>query len=132
MFCRECGEDNRNDRKFCTNCGAPLQDYTKEKPELLMPEDIEKKQEFVYMKTKVYKILNMILWPLVAVSAVLTTISFWLDDNAKFATIVIALVLIAGCFGLILAKRTLRKNAKNLNNEEKNKQDQDSNNEIEE
>ena len=29
MFCNQCGEENRNDRKFCSNCGAKLRDYTK-------------------------------------------------------------------------------------------------------
>lgn len=42
MFCNQCGEENRNDRKFCANCGAPLKDYTKQptQEELLMPQDV--------------------------------------------------------------------------------------------
>lgn len=42
MFCNQCGEENRNDRKFCSNCGAALKDYTKQptQEELLMPQDV--------------------------------------------------------------------------------------------
>jgi len=52
MFCTECGEENRNDRKFCTNCGKPLKDYTKPKENLLMPEDINNAIEEVKKANK--------------------------------------------------------------------------------
>jgi uncharacterized membrane protein YvbJ len=60
MFCTECGEKNRNDRKFCTNCGKPLKDYTKPRENLLMPEDIEKAKEDVKKQNKKKIILNVI------------------------------------------------------------------------
>ena len=60
MFCTECGEKNRNDRKFCTNCGKPLKDYTKPRENLLMPEDIEKAKENVKKQNKKKKTLTFI------------------------------------------------------------------------
>ena len=60
MFCNQCGEDNRNDRKFCTNCGAPLRDYTKPRENLIMPEEIEQKKASVAHKNKVVKVFNII------------------------------------------------------------------------
>lgn len=55
MFCNQCGEENRNDRKFCSNCGSALQDYTKvvQEKDLLMPSDlIEKDRQQKKQKRK--------------------------------------------------------------------------------
>lgn len=57
MFCEECGEKNRNDRKFCTNCGAALRDYTKPKENLITPEEITEKQTKVAKTNKRTKVL---------------------------------------------------------------------------
>ena len=76
MFCNECGTENRNDRKFCTNCGAKLIDYTKPRENLIMPEDIEKKQEIVAKRKSLNKRFNIALALIMLITITLTVATF--------------------------------------------------------
>lgn len=97
MFCKNCGEENRNDRKFCANCGTPLKDYTApvEKEELLMPEDVEranikaKKHKSHYM---VRQILGFVCLALALVGVLLTYLVFK-EKTIKLIIISISIVL---------------------------------------
>ena len=92
MFCTECGEKNRSDRKFCTNCGAPLKDYTKPRENLLMPEDIEKAQA----KAKTNNISKNFILPLI-ISAILTLAStiaiFFVKQPVKNILVIVSICL---------------------------------------
>ena len=77
MFCNECGTENRNDRKFCTNCGAPLIDYTKPRENLIMPEDVENKQEIVAKRKSLTKRFNLALSLIMLVVIALTVLAFY-------------------------------------------------------
>ncbi|MBR1987573.1 MAG: zinc-ribbon domain-containing protein [Clostridia bacterium] len=111
MFCNNCGEDNRDDRDFCIRCGKPLKEGIQKTPKQIKKEEKEK-YDHILCNSRTYQIINIILWSLVSVSAILTLISYYLKGNAKFAIIVIAFILLLGCFGLIITKRTMRKRTK--------------------
>ena len=55
MFCNQCGKENRNDRKFCMECGAKLKDYTKPVENPILITDISNKQEEVVKRNKFNK-----------------------------------------------------------------------------
>ncbi len=76
MFCNECGTENRNDRKFCTNCGAKLNDYTKPRENLVMPEDIEKEQTNIAKRNSLIKKFNIALAIILLAAIALTVITF--------------------------------------------------------
>lgn len=111
MFCNQCGEDNRDDRDFCIRCGAPLKEGIEKTPKQIKKEEKEK-YDYIRCETKTYNIINIILWSLLSVAAVLTLISFYLENNAKFVIVLIAFILLLGCFGLVITKRTMRKKTK--------------------
>lgn len=111
MFCNQCGEDNRDDRDFCIRCGAPLKEGIEKTPKQIKKEEKEK-YDYIRCETKTYNIINIILWSLLSVAAVLTLISFYLENNAKFIIVLIAFILLLGCFGLVITKRTMRKKTK--------------------
>ena len=83
MFCNECGTENRNDRKFCTNCGAELIDYTKPRENLIMPEDIEKKQEIVAKRKSLIKRFNIALALIMLITIALTVFVFYYKENLR-------------------------------------------------
>lgn len=83
MFCNECGTENRNDRKFCTNCGAALIDYTKPRENLIMPEDIEKKQEIVAKRKSLNKRFNIVLALIMLVTIALTVLAFYFKEKIR-------------------------------------------------
>ena len=83
MFCSECGTENRNDRKFCTNCGAALIDYTKPRENLVMPEDIEKKQEIVTKRKALNKRFNIALALIMLIAIALTVLAFYYKANLR-------------------------------------------------
>lgn len=87
MFCNQCGAENRNDRKFCANCGAPLHDYTKPKENLIMPEEVENAQNVVIARNKVKKITNIIMFVFFALAVALTIGSFFVDGVAFWLVI---------------------------------------------
>lgn len=79
MFCNQCGSENRNDRKFCANCGAPLTDYTKPKENLIMPEEVTNAQNTVYKRNYIKKLTNILLLIFFIFAVVLTGVSFFID-----------------------------------------------------
>jgi len=92
MFCNECGTENRNDRKFCTNCGASLIDYTKPRENLIMPEDIEKKQEIVAKRKSLNKRFNIALALIMLVTIALTVLAFYYKEKLRLILGVSALL----------------------------------------
>ncbi len=107
MFCNQCGEENRNDRKFCSNCGAKLRDYTKPRENLIMPEDVEKYEE----KSKNYdKLLNIfkILMIISFLSAIiLLAVSFFVEGRVQMAVIIICIVMFALFFVFLILKKVI-------------------------
>ena len=83
MFCNECGTENRNDRKFCTNCGASLIDYTKPRENLIMPEDIEKEQQLVAKRNSLTKKFNIALAIIMLIAIGLTTATFMFNGTLR-------------------------------------------------
>lgn len=114
MFCKECGANNRNDAKFCAECGAPMVDYTKERENLLMPEDIKNEQEINQSAKKKNK-LSMVLY-------ILSWVAFVIANTLVFCSIyvfTIPLLIIGGILevawlGLLIASSVLSKSAKKL------------------
>lgn len=95
MFCSECGSENRNDRKFCTNCGSPLKDYTKPRENLIMYEDIKEEQNKVKNRNFTNKTfaISMSIISLIAVG--ITVGTFFLPGNYKLIA-----GIVAACFYL--------------------------------
>lgn len=100
MFCNECGTENRNDRKFCTNCGASLIDYTKPRENLVMPEDIEKEQETIAKRNSLIKKFNIALAIILLAAIALTVVTFIFDGTIRlvlgacaFASCIIFLIV---------------------------------------
>lgn len=83
MFCNKCGAENRNDRKFCANCGAPLRDYTKPRENLIMPEEIERKQSIVQSRNKIRLACNILMCVLFVLGVAFTVLSFFVDESWK-------------------------------------------------
>ena len=112
MFCTECGEKNRNDRKFCTNCGKPLRDYTKPRENLLMPEDIEKAKTQVKVTNKVKLICNILYLILLALSALSFVLAF-VFTNLKAVFIITGIVLIIIGLVILFVKKIKIKQTQN-------------------
>ena len=93
MYCTECGHKNRNDRKFCENCGATLHDYTKEKTDLIYPEEIASKQKNVETQHKLRFSFNVAIYAVLAFAILFTILSFLVSNSAKLPIIIIAIVL---------------------------------------
>ena len=83
MFCNECGTKNRNDRKFCTNCGAALIDYTKPKENLIMADDVKRKQEIVAKRKSLNKRFNIALALIMLTTIALTTLAFYFKEKIR-------------------------------------------------
>ncbi|MBE7076275.1 MAG: zinc ribbon domain-containing protein [Clostridiales bacterium] len=119
MFCNQCGEENRNDRKFCSNCGSPLIDYTKPKENLVFPEDIKKEQQ-LQKANKTAKIFDIISVSLFLTSILLTAISLFVENqNAKLVLTIISLVLYVIILANIIAKIVILKKSNKKEVEEK-------------
>ena len=115
MFCNQCGEDNRNDRKFCTNCGAPLRDYTKPRENLIMPEEIEQKKAIVAHKNKVVKVFNIVNLMIQLIVVTLLIISFFINEPADLVCLVIAMCFeIVFFISLIIRNNITKKSNKKL------------------
>ena len=100
MYCNECGTENRNDRKFCTNCGASLTDYTKPRENLVMPEDIEKEQNLVAKRNSLTKKFNIALAIILLLAIGLTVTTFIFNGTFRlvlgacaFASCIIFLIV---------------------------------------
>lgn len=109
MFCNECGEENRNDRKFCLNCGARLRDYTKPRENLLMPEDIVKQQEKVTKKNKVSKVCNLLLSIFFMLAVVFTILLFALPKAVETIFIILSLIFDVAFIVTCIVKSSLLK-----------------------
>ena len=118
MFCNQCGEENRNDRKFCTNCGAPLRDYTKPRENLIMPEEIEKQKMAVEKKNKISKIFGIVSIVLQFIVIVLLAISFFVNEPKDLIMLIVAMSIEIIFFICMIVKNNLiKKSTKELNNE---------------
>ena len=95
MFCNECGTENRNDRKFCTNCGAQLIDYTKPRENLVMPEDVENKQKLIAKKNSLTKKFNIALTLILIAAISLASTAFCFADKLRIYLGASALILCA-------------------------------------
>lgn len=120
MFCENCGKENRNDRKFCMECGAKLHDYTKPKEDLIFQKDIDEKQESVEKNNKIQNRFNIALLVLLVLAIACTTISFFVSETAEIVLVVSSIVLYIVFFILIIVKKNiLKKFQNNLNNKNK-------------
>ena len=117
MFCNQCGTENRNDRKFCMECGAKLKDYTKPVQNPIFPSDISTKQENVLKKKKFNKTMIYITISLLALAGIFVALSIFLTNlKTTFlicATICFVLVLIVACVDFIATAIMNHKNKKN-------------------
>lgn len=117
MFCNQCGEENRNDRKFCTNCGQPLRDYTKPRENLIMPEEIEEKQKVVHRKNNLSKIFSLILLGLQLIVVALLVVSFLVKEPADIICLIVGLgVEFISVVLLIVKNRLIKKANQKLEN----------------
>ena len=91
MFCKDCGEENRNDRKFCANCGAPLRDYTKPRENLIMPEDVNKAHTKKLKIKKTNLIFNVILGILLLVGIIFLITTFFVIEDLQLTFSIISL-----------------------------------------
>lgn len=91
MFCQECGEENRNDRKFCANCGAPLRDYTKPRENLVMPDDVNNTHIKNLKIKKTNLIFNIILGILLLIGILFLIVTFFTVDNLQLTFSIISL-----------------------------------------
>lgn len=110
MFCNKCGSENRNDRKFCTNCGAPLRDYTKPRENLIMPEEISNKQTAVAKINKLRLITNIIMTLFLIIAISFAIVSFYVKDNliltfAILAFVCIVIVIVTYIIKVVLIKK---------------------------
>ncbi|MBR6778654.1 MAG: zinc-ribbon domain-containing protein [Clostridia bacterium] len=110
MFCKECGSENRNDRKFCTNCGAKLRDYTQPREDLIMPEDIQKAKDNVLTKNKLKNKFNVAKL-LILLAAIAFTITTFLFDNVVQMVLIITSVTLFVAFFVVSAvgKKVIKK-----------------------
>ena len=111
MFCNECGHENRNDRKFCAECGKPLKDYTKpiDKEKLLMPEDIENEKQKAEKRNNITKVTGIIFWCLFVSAIILTIASFLTKDGVQLTLISIATACYVAMLVVFIVKKSLFK-----------------------
>ena len=116
MFCTECGTENRNDRKFCTNCGKPLRDYTKPRENLLMPEDITNAQENVKKKNACLKRLNIatVISLIIAVGCLVA--AFLMPGTIRYVLTYVSIGFVAVSALLIISKTRVIKKFNKKNN----------------
>lgn len=118
MFCDQCGEENRNDRKFCTNCGAKLKDYTKPRENLLMPEDVKIADGAIKRYKRTNLVLKIILALLVIIAIVFLILTFFFDEPLKLYFSIVSLsCLVVYCLFAIIRKLYVKKNRPNTNNQ---------------
>lgn len=102
MYCNECGKENRNDRKFCTNCGASLIDYTKPRENLVMPEEIEKEQNLVAKRNSLTKKFNIALAIILLLAIGLTITTFVFNGTLR---LVLGACALASCIIFLIVWR---------------------------
>lgn len=96
MFCSNCGEENRNDRKFCANCGSPLKDYTKPtaKEDLLMPQDVIEANQKQNKSKKALAVCRIVSFVLLILACVCVILSNFVFKNNTTVQIVLSAVAI--------------------------------------
>lgn len=104
MFCTQCGKENRNDRKFCEECGSPLRDYTKPRENLIMPSDI-KNEQLTEKKTKIVKIYTTICCIILVMAVIFTALSFCFKNELRKAFAIVSIVLFISFFIVALIKK---------------------------
>ncbi len=110
MFCNNCGSENRNDRKYCANCGSPLKDYTKPRENLIMPEDINKKQIIVNKRNKLRIITNFIMMLFLVLGTGFSIASFYVESNLVQPFAVIGIICIVLTIITYIVKRKMINN----------------------
>jgi len=110
MFCNECGHENRNDRKFCAECGAKLKDYTKPVENVVMPQDIALEKEKVRVRNKISKTCNITFWTLLIASILLIVPVFFVKDIFKIVFICCSCFCFLSMIITLLVKKALLKN----------------------
>ena len=105
MFCKNCGAENRNDSKFCMQCGAKLDDYTKPKQNLLMPDDVKIQNEIDRNKI-IAKVLYYVGLVFIFCSLFFLKIPF----------IIVSIVCFVAMVGLSIANLCINKRVKKLKN----------------
>lgn len=121
MFCSNCGKENRNDRKFCTECGAKLRDYTKPRENLLMPEDIEDAKHTVKRNNSIKLVCGIIMFIIFAVAIGFTIASIFVNEDLKVAFSITSLCLLVAFFIVWIAKDLLTKQTKKKTKKTDNK-----------
>lgn len=109
MFCKECGEENRNDRKFCSNCGTELTDYTKPREDLIMPDEIKKEQEVVAHNSKVSNIFNIVVAIILTLAIAFTLASFLVPKPLLMGFAITCVVFYVLYFSLRISKKIVMK-----------------------
>ena len=122
MFCSECGFKNRNDRKFCQNCGTALHDYTKPKQNLIQPKELERAQAEVVEARQIKRAFNIGNLCVVLALIVCVALSFVFGGTAKLVILIVSICLlvlyiILGIvqFVLLKAKQKFKQNNSNEN-----------------
>lgn len=118
MFCRECGTENRNDRKFCSNCGAPLKDYTKPVENTIHPDEIKEKQQIVAKKNKANDVFMILSVSFLIVAIILSVISFVVGENLVMPILIIALICYFVALVLYIIKSAIYRHTKNKLNKD--------------
>ncbi len=114
MFCKECGAKNKNDAKFCAECGKTMVDYSKERKDLLMPEDIKNKQDInkkLQKYNKVSKILYILSWVFFAIATIFVFCSIYVYPTTF---LIIGIVFEVIWFGLLITLSIINHKSKNL------------------
>ncbi len=112
MFCNQCGTENRNDRKFCTNCGAKLHDYTKPKENLIMPEEIQQAQNTVQKRNYIKKLTSILLFIFFVFACSLTAVSFFVDGLVFWLVIGFALAFFVIMLIIVIVRHNMLKKLK--------------------
>lgn len=104
MYCAECGHKNRNDRKFCENCGKPLHDYTKPKEDLIYPQEIEFEQTKVEKVNTLERKFNFVLYFMLALAIIFVAISFFVGETAKVVLVALSLISLVALISIFTTK----------------------------
>ncbi len=113
MFCGKCGHENRNDRKFCMNCGASLRDYTQPRENLLMPDDVKEQHEQALKHNRSIIALNITMWVLFVISIVFVVVSFFIGKVPQLILAIGAVVvLITFLILAVIRNRKVKNNSK--------------------
>lgn len=118
MYCKECGEENKNNAKFCSNCGKPMKDYTAptKQEDLLMPQDLieaEDKRKHLKKRFIARQIVSIIL--IITACACMLVSNFVIKNHRtiQLALSCIAILLTIIYIALIVVNAKVAKKLKN-------------------